>query len=63
MASRLQQAAATAVNLSSKFTFGLKNAVTGIDIFMDRFLTFFVVSLIVAGGIGAFAVFQFIDSR
>jgi hypothetical protein len=35
----------------------------GIDIFMDRFLTFFIESLVVAGGIGAFAVLQFLDAR
>jgi hypothetical protein len=40
-----------------------KNDLLGIGIFMDRFLTFFVESLIVAGGIGAFAVLQFLDAR
>jgi hypothetical protein len=40
-----------------------KNDLLGIHIFMDRFLTFFVGSLIVAGGIGAFIVLQFLDSR
>lgn len=40
-----------------------KNDLLGIDIFMDRFLTFFVASLIIAGGIGAFAILQFLDSR
>jgi hypothetical protein len=40
-----------------------KNDLLGIDIFMDRFLTFFVGSLIIAGGIGAFAILQFLDSR
>jgi hypothetical protein len=40
-----------------------ENNLFGIDIFMDRFLTFFVESLIVAAGIGAFAVLQFLDSR
>jgi hypothetical protein len=40
-----------------------KNDLLGIGIFMDRFLTFFVESLLVAGGIGAFAVLQFLDAR
>ncbi|MEI7827299.1 MAG: hypothetical protein WCI87_05860, partial [Euryarchaeota archaeon] len=40
-----------------------KNDLLGIGIFMDRFLTFFVESLIVAGGIGAYAVLQFLDTR
>jgi len=40
-----------------------KNDLFGIHIFMDRFLTFFVESLIIVGGIGAFAVLQFIDAR
>jgi len=40
-----------------------KNDLLGIDIFMDRFLTFFIESLIVVGGIGAFAVLQFLDVR
>jgi hypothetical protein len=40
-----------------------ENNLFGIDIFMDRFLTFFVESLIVAAGIGAFAVLQFLDAR
>ncbi len=40
-----------------------KNDLLGIDIFMDRFLTFFIESLVVAGGIGAFAVLQFLDAR
>jgi hypothetical protein len=40
-----------------------KNDLLGIGIFMDRFLTFFVGSLIIAGGIGAFVVVQFLDSR
>ncbi|MGZ7112109.1 MAG: hypothetical protein ACXVIU_12490 [Halobacteriota archaeon] len=40
-----------------------KNDLLGIGIFMDRFLTFFVASLVVAGGIGAFAVLQFLDAR
>jgi hypothetical protein len=40
-----------------------KNDLFGIDIFMDRFLTFFIESLIVVGGIGAFAVLRFLDVR
>ena len=40
-----------------------KNDLFGIDIFMDRFLTFFIESLIIVGGIGAFAVLQFLDAR
>ncbi|HYA32644.1 MAG TPA: hypothetical protein VEG65_01410 [Candidatus Bathyarchaeia archaeon] len=40
-----------------------KNDLLGIDIFMDRFLTFFIESLVIAGGIGAFAVLQFLDLR
>ena len=40
-----------------------KNDLLGIGIFMDRFLTFFIESLIVAGGIGAFAVLQFLDAH
>jgi hypothetical protein len=40
-----------------------KNDLLGIDIFMDRFLTFFIESLIIVGGIGAFAVLQFLDAR
>jgi hypothetical protein len=40
-----------------------KNDLLGISIFMDRFLTFFVGSLIIAAGIGAFAVVQFLDSH
>jgi hypothetical protein len=40
-----------------------KNDLLGIGIFMDRFLTFFIESLIVAGGIGAFAVLQFLDTH
>jgi hypothetical protein len=40
-----------------------KNDLLGVGIFMDRFLTFFVESLLVAGGIGAFAVLQFLDAR
>jgi len=40
-----------------------KNDLLGINIFMDRFLTFFVGSLIIAAGIGAFAVLQFLDSH
>jgi len=40
-----------------------KNDLLGIGIFMDRFLTFFVESLIVAGGIGAYAVLQFLNTR
>jgi hypothetical protein len=40
-----------------------KNDLLGINIFMDRFLTFFVESLIIVGGIGAFAVLQFLDAR
>ncbi|MGA3358656.1 MAG: hypothetical protein ABSC87_00330 [Halobacteriota archaeon] len=39
-----------------------KNDLLGIHIFMDRFLTFFVESLIIAGGVGAFAVLQFLDA-
>lgn len=40
-----------------------KNDLLGINIFMDRFLTFFVESLVIVGGIGAFAVLQFLDAR
>ncbi|MGD0327080.1 MAG: hypothetical protein ABSB21_00375 [Halobacteriota archaeon] len=40
-----------------------KNDLLGIDIFMDRFLTFFIESLIIVGGIGTFAVLQFLDAR
>jgi len=40
-----------------------KNDLLGIDIFMDRFLTFFIEALIIVGGIGAFAVLQFLDAR
>jgi hypothetical protein len=40
-----------------------KNDLLGIDIFMDRFLTFFIEPLIIVGGIGAFAVLQFLDVR
>ena len=40
-----------------------KNDLLGIGIFMDRFLTFFVESLIVAAGIGAFAVLHFLETR
>ena len=40
-----------------------KNDLFGIDIFMDRFLTFLVESLVIVGGIGAFAVLRFIDVR
>lgn len=40
-----------------------KNDLLGIGIFMDRFLTFFIESLIVAGGIGAFAVLQFLEAH
>ncbi|MGZ4941434.1 MAG: hypothetical protein ACXVIG_02140 [Halobacteriota archaeon] len=39
-----------------------KNDLFGVGIFMDRFLTFFVQSLIVAGGIGAFAVLAYADT-
>jgi hypothetical protein len=40
-----------------------KNDLLGIGIFMDRFLTFFVESLVVAAGIGVFAVLHFLDAR
>jgi hypothetical protein len=40
-----------------------KNDLLGIGIFMDRFLTFLIESLIVAAGIGAFAVLHFFDAR
>jgi hypothetical protein len=40
-----------------------KNDLFGIGIFMDRFLTFFIESLVVAAGIGAFAVLHFFDAR
>jgi hypothetical protein len=40
-----------------------KNDLLGIGIFMDRFLTFFIEALIVAGGVGAFAVLQLLDAH
>ncbi|MDD1720553.1 MAG: hypothetical protein LUP95_01015 [Euryarchaeota archaeon] len=39
-----------------------KNDLFGVGIFMDRFLTFFVQSLIIAGGIGAFATLTYADT-
>ena len=39
-----------------------KNDLLGIGIFMDRFLTFFVQSLIIAAGIGALATLEYFDS-
>jgi hypothetical protein len=40
-----------------------KNDLLGIGIFMDRFLTFFIEALIVAAGIGAFAVLHVLDAH
>ncbi len=39
-----------------------KNDWLGVGIFMDRFLTFFVQALIIAGGIGAFALLTYADT-
>lgn len=39
-----------------------KNDLFGVGIFMDRFLTFFVQSLIVAAGVGAFATLAYADT-
>ncbi|MGZ4906054.1 MAG: hypothetical protein ACXV5T_04875 [Halobacteriota archaeon] len=39
-----------------------KNDLFGVGIFMDRFLTFFVQSLVIAGGIGAFATLAYADT-
>jgi hypothetical protein len=40
-----------------------KNDLFGINIFMDRFLTFMVEGMIVVGGIGAYAMLEILDKR
>lgn len=40
-----------------------KNDLLGINIFMDRFLTFMVEGMIILGGIGAYAILEILDKR